>query len=219
MISREEQRDYSRKLLDEGRGNHRRDKGFNYPVRVDGETCVIFVHKMFQKKELSDRDYNVVVDLSVYNRLKDENRRLFVHPYIGGQWHRHDNVVRITVDMTEKRPDNIWALSWYVLGHRPEKGILADHINGDDLDNRRVTFAGRPTNRTCKTVQGGTNTVLSRESRTRNKRANGMSPSTDPLHHLRMLKHFPMQYMALCLDNTLVKPKWRSKCYRFSMVG
>lgn len=140
MISREEQREYSRKLLNEGRGSYRQGKSFDYPVRFDGDTVIITIHKIFQKKDLADRDYDVIVDMDVYNRLKDENRRLFVHPYIGGQWHRHDNVVRITVDMTEERPDNNWSLSWYVLGHRSEPGAIADHINGDDLDNRKVNL-------------------------------------------------------------------------------
>lgn len=95
-------------------GSYRQGKSFDYPVRFDGDSVIITIHKIFQKKELADKDYDVIVDLDVYNRLKDENRRLFVHPYIGGQWHRHDNVVRITVDMTEERPDNNWSLSWYV---------------------------------------------------------------------------------------------------------
>lgn len=113
---------------------------FDYPVRFDGETAIITVHKTFQKQGLADRDYDVMVDMDVYNRLKGENRRLFIHPYIGEKWHRHENVVSVKVDMTEKRPDHLWSLSWYVLGHRSEPGAMADHINGDDLDNRKVNL-------------------------------------------------------------------------------
>lgn len=136
MISIEEQREYSRKLLNEGRGSYRQGKSFDYPVRFDGDNVIITVHKIFQKKDLADRDYDVIVDIDVYNRLKSENRRIFIHPYIGGQWHRHDNVVRVMLQLNELGADKAWALSWYVLGKRPEKGIMADHINGDDLDNR-----------------------------------------------------------------------------------
>ncbi|RIE14225.1 hypothetical protein, partial [Candidatus Cryosericum hinesii] len=78
MISREEQREYSRKLLNEGRGSYRQGKSFDYPVRFDGDAVIITIHKIFQKKDLADRDYDVIVDMDVYNRLNDENRRLFV---------------------------------------------------------------------------------------------------------------------------------------------
>lgn len=137
MISGEERQEYSRKLHDEGRGSYRQGKSFDYPTRLDGDTAIITVHKIFQKKDLADRDYDVIVDIDIYKRLENEDRRIFIHPYIGGQWHRHDNVVRVMLQLNELGTDRAWALSWYVLGKRPEKGILADHINGDDLDNRK----------------------------------------------------------------------------------
>lgn len=137
MATAQEQREYRRKLCDQKHGNHLCDDGRWYPVRFDGDIAIITVHKTFQKADLADRDYEVTVDMNVYDRLKGEGRRLYIHPYLGGIWHRHDNVVRVVVSMPEENTSNNWSLSWYVLGKRPEKGIMADHINGDDLDNRQ----------------------------------------------------------------------------------
>jgi hypothetical protein len=110
---------------------------FAYPTRFEGNAAIITVHKTFQRGQAQDRDYDVIVDLDVYNRLRSENRRLFIHPYIGGKWHRHENVLRVMVSMPETHADGGWALAWFALGKRGQIGLMADHINGDDLDNRK----------------------------------------------------------------------------------
>lgn len=109
---------------------------FNYPVRFVEQTVIITVRHRFRKSDLDNREYEVVVDADIYWRLKAENRRIFIQVYRGGKWHRHE-LVRVCLEMREYAADRKWSLAWYVWGKRPAKGTAADHINGEDLDNRR----------------------------------------------------------------------------------
>lgn len=50
---------------------------FNYPVRFVEQTVIITVRHRFQKSDLDDREYEVVVDADIYRRLKAEKSSYF----------------------------------------------------------------------------------------------------------------------------------------------
>lgn len=94
---------------------------FDYHVQLDGDTARIAVphHACRGNATHAAVSYTleVLVDLDVYERLRTGNARI-------GVSYGHET----------------YPLPWLVLGRRPEPGMMADHINGDGLDNRRANF-------------------------------------------------------------------------------
>jgi hypothetical protein len=79
MVMKEEQQAFTARQRVEHRGRFLCGRCFDYPVRFEGNSAIITVHKMSKKKEVSGRDYDVTVDRDVYDHLKLVSR--CVSPY------------------------------------------------------------------------------------------------------------------------------------------
>jgi len=122
----------------------RRD--FDYDSRAEGESVRIFVpHHASNKGQHCGQSWKmplvytlgVLVDRDTYERLKDGNALLGVS-YANTRVSTQTPLARAHIGRISgiTYPGGSYPLPWFVLGSRPAPGLMADHINGNGLDNR-----------------------------------------------------------------------------------
>lgn len=121
----------------------RRD--FDYDVRAKGESvCILIPHHASNKGQHGQSwemplvyTLEMLVDRDTYERLKDGNALLGVS-YANTRVSTQTPLARAHIGRISgiTYPGGSYPLPWFVLGSRPAPGLMADHINGNGLDNR-----------------------------------------------------------------------------------
>lgn len=120
-------------------------RDFDYDVRIEGDSVHILIPHHASNKGQHGQSWEmpvaytleVLVDCDVHERLNQGNALLGVN-YANTKVSTQTRLARVHIGRMSgiTYPGCSYPLPWFVLGGRPAPGMMADHINGNGLDNR-----------------------------------------------------------------------------------